>query len=109
LATNAAKYGALSRPGGVVHINWSLVTRNDKPAVRIIWREEGGPPSQRRKPGLGTSLIERGIPGATVTNDFSPGGLVTTIEAPFPEGADNGAACRETHSTTWRSDPGRRG
>ncbi len=91
LATNAAKYGALSKPGGVVHVNWSIRRRNDKPAVRIVWREEGGPPPQRPRAGFGTSLIERGIPGATVTNDFGPAGLVCTIEIPLPEGSVHGA------------------
>jgi two-component system CheB/CheR fusion protein len=92
LATNAAKYGALSRPGGSVHISWGLVSRNDKRAVRIVWREEGGPPAERSKAGFGTSLIERGIPGATVANEFTPGGLVCTIEAPLPNGVEHGVA-----------------
>jgi two-component system CheB/CheR fusion protein len=90
LATNAAKYGALSRPGGVVHITWTLASRNDKRVVRIIWREQGGPPAQHPQAGFGTSLIERGIPGATVTNDFTAGGLVCTIEAPLPGGVEHG-------------------
>jgi two-component system CheB/CheR fusion protein len=92
LATNAAKYGALSQPGGVVHVNWTLASRNEKPVVRIVWREEGGPPARRPHTGFGTSLIERGIPGATVNNDFTSSGLVCTIEAPLPDGVDHGAA-----------------
>jgi two-component system CheB/CheR fusion protein len=92
LATNAAKYGALSRPGGVVQISWSLISRNDQRAVRIVWREEGGPPAERPKAGFGTSLIERGIPGATVQNEFTPRGLVCTIEAPLPSSAEHGVA-----------------
>ncbi|HLH51754.1 MAG TPA: chemotaxis protein CheB [Roseiarcus sp.] len=91
LATNAAKYGSLSRPGGTVHVAWSVISRNEKPAARIVWREEGGPPARRPKTGFGTSLIERGIPDAVVTNDFGPSGLVCTIEIPLPEGADHGA------------------
>lgn len=57
LATNAAKYGALSVPGGKVSIDWALET--DKLAV-VHWRESGGPPvSPLREPGFGMELIEK--------------------------------------------------
>jgi len=57
LATNASKYGALSRPGGRVEITWEKIS--DKLA-RIDWAEHGGPPvpAQRRR-GFGTELIEK--------------------------------------------------
>ena len=57
LATNAAKYGSLSTPGGKVAVHWGLVT----PAlVRIEWQESGGPPVKpERGRGFGTDLIER--------------------------------------------------
>ena len=61
LATNAAKYGALSSDNGRVFIDWSLANQVD-PSVLIFWREEGGPavvePGRR---GFGTRLIERNI------------------------------------------------
>ena len=57
LATNAAKFGALSLPGGKVSIVWTLVSEN---LARIDWAESGGPrvtePSKR---GFGTDLIEK--------------------------------------------------
>ena len=57
LATNAAKYGALSRAGGNVSVHWKLVTDR---LLRIEWLEHGGPPvPQQRKRGFGTDLIER--------------------------------------------------
>jgi two-component sensor histidine kinase len=40
LATNAAKYGALSRPAGKLSVHWSLADR----VLNLIWREAGGPP-----------------------------------------------------------------
>ncbi len=57
LATNAAKYGALSQPGGNVSVTWELV---EPELVRVRWVESGGPPvPQDRGRGFGTDLIER--------------------------------------------------
>lgn len=57
LATNAAKYGALSRPGGTVTVHWRLIA---EALVRVEWQESGGPPVQpKRGRGFGTDLIER--------------------------------------------------
>lgn len=45
LATNAAKYGALSEAAGQVHITWSCETLADGTVrTTLVWREEGGPP-----------------------------------------------------------------
>jgi len=57
LATNAAKYGALSKPGGTVSVHWRLIK---EALVRIEWQERGGPAvSPQRGRGFGTDLIER--------------------------------------------------
>ena len=57
LATNAAKYGALSQPGGNVAVTWKLTSDR---LVRIEWLERGGPPvPEQRGRGFGTDLIER--------------------------------------------------
>lgn len=57
LATNAAKYGALSQPGGTVTVNWKMVAPG---LMRIEWKETGGPPvPPQRGRGFGTDLIER--------------------------------------------------
>ena len=57
LATNAAKYGALCRPGGTVSVRWKLTT---EALLYIEWLERGGPPvAQERGRGFGTDLIER--------------------------------------------------
>jgi len=43
--------------------------------------------------GFGTSLIDRGIPGATVDRQFRRGGLVCTIAVPLQQaGEDDGAS-----------------
>lgn len=43
LATNAIKYGALSRPEGRVRFHWEIKPENG-PILSIEWRESGGPP-----------------------------------------------------------------
>lgn len=90
LATNAAKYGSLSRPKGTVDLSWSVSRRrNNTPVVTIVWNERGGP---RVKPpkttGLGSSLIERGIPEAKVKRDFRASGMICTIEIPLRKSHD---------------------
>ncbi|MEH6665442.1 MAG: HWE histidine kinase domain-containing protein [Brevundimonas sp.] len=61
LATNAAKYGALSAGDGRVFVDWSIHDLKDRKLV-ILWREQGGPavtePSRR---GFGSRLIERNV------------------------------------------------
>jgi len=43
LATNAAKYGALSNHTGRVHISWSVVKPNGYRQFIFRWQERGGP------------------------------------------------------------------
>ncbi|PIK69208.1 histidine kinase, partial [Methylobacterium frigidaeris] len=61
LATNAAKYGALSSPAGRVAVTWDLA--GDAEAVlRLCWRESGGPPVvPPTRGGFGSRLIERSL------------------------------------------------
>lgn len=66
LATNAAKYGALSAPEGSVRVDWGFGPQDDLEGahgIRLEWLERGGPPvrpPERR--GFGTRLITGGIP-----------------------------------------------
>jgi PAS domain S-box-containing protein len=58
LATNAAKYGALSGPDGCVEVGWGIETTCEEQAFVIWWRESGGPkvvPPSRR--GFGQTVI----------------------------------------------------
>jgi PAS domain S-box-containing protein len=91
LATNAAKHGALSAPGGGVEVRWSLKRpRNKAPTVEILWRERGGPavrPPERR--GFGSRLLERGLAqefGGAVRLDFAPEGVECRISLPLRTG-----------------------
>ena len=62
LATNAAKYGALSTPEGQVRISWSREAGTDAEQLRILWQESHGPRVRpARRQGFGRALIERGI------------------------------------------------
>ncbi|MFN3889081.1 MAG: PAS domain S-box protein [Beijerinckiaceae bacterium] len=80
LATNAAKHGSLSSPNGRVDLTWTA-TRGPRNKLRILWRESGGPAvAPPSSTGFGSTLIERGMPGARVERRFEPGGLVCSIE-----------------------------
>lgn len=87
LATNAAKYGALSVPAGRVAIAWTVAPGEAGPQVNMTWCETGGPPVTRpSRKGFGSRLIERGLVGAVggaVSLDFVASGLVCRITAPL--------------------------
>jgi two-component system CheB/CheR fusion protein len=92
LATNAAKYGSLREEHGTVCVSWTLTPGNDHNMLTVIWREQDGPPVKApERTGFGTSLIERGIPNATVTREYRHDGLVCTIKLPLHETRDDGA------------------
>ena len=80
LGTNAAKHGSLSSPTGQVDLTWTY-TRGPRDKLAIRWLESGGPPVERpSSTGFGSTLIERGLPGARVDRRYEPEGLVCTIE-----------------------------
>ena len=88
LTTNAAKYGALSIPGGRIEIQWQPVRIDDnRQVLRIEWLEKGGPsvaePDQR---GFGTKLIEGSIAaelGGKALLSFAPEGLRCEFVVPL--------------------------
>jgi two-component sensor histidine kinase len=87
LTTNAAKYGALARPGGQVTVRWALIAK-DTPAVRlkIEWNEAGGPAvASPSRQGYGSSVINDLLPyefGGRVDLVFATEGFRCTIELP---------------------------
>ena len=94
LATNAAKYGALSVAGGKVTISWRRVagTANDTPLAEVEWQETGGPPvpTERRR-GFGTELIEKVVAHELrqpVILDFAPSGVRCVLHVPVRRPAD---------------------
>jgi two-component sensor histidine kinase len=94
LATNAAKYGALSVAGGTVMIRWQ---RGVDPAgetewAEVEWQETGGPPvAVQRRRGFGTELIEKVVAHELrqpVTLDFAPSGVRCVLRVPVRRPAD---------------------
>lgn len=82
LATNAAKYGALSSPSGKLDLHW-----NDSPeeGLTLIWFERDGPPGRATAPtrsGFGSRLIkasiERQLRGS-LRYDWATQGLTVTM------------------------------
>src|SRR5262249_35955351 len=89
LATNAAKYGALSNNAGKVTVNWNGNGRNNQRYLAFEWKEAGGPVVWKPgAQGFGSTLIDTAIPGAKVRREFQPDGLVCTIEVPLAEGTE---------------------
>ncbi|MCJ2039711.1 PAS domain-containing protein [Methylobacterium sp. J-059] len=87
LATNAAKYGALSTANGRVSITWQLRDVVGEPHCVLRWSEAGGPavvPPTRT--GFGSRLIGRGLAGnfgGEVDLSYPATGVVCTIDAPL--------------------------
>ncbi len=87
LTTNAAKYGALSTPGGRVTIQASVEPAPSAPTLLLTWTELGGPtiePPDHR--GFGSVVIERGIAhdlGGSTDLEFDPAGVRCKICFPL--------------------------
>ncbi len=83
LATNAAKYGALSVADGTIDI----VSRWDGEQLCIDWRESGGPAIERppTRQGFGTKLAELSIAqqlGGSIERTWHPDGLAVAMCVP---------------------------
>jgi signal transduction histidine kinase/CheY-like chemotaxis protein len=91
LATNAAKYGALSNARGKLDLSWTVASRGENKLLQFKWRETGGPrvaaPTRR---GFGTALIKATFAGVRL--DFADDGLRCEIDVPLGRTADADAA-----------------
>ena len=89
LATNAAKYGALSSPEGHLEIRWTVIAKGDGIEVRLMWEESGGPSVRPpRKTGFGTRLIEGSVKGnlnGSVAFNYARRGMACEIAFPLRE------------------------
>ncbi|WP_336978424.1 sensor histidine kinase [Brevundimonas nasdae] len=86
LATNAAKYGALSNTSGIIHLHWTVARSETGDRFRLIWREAGGPPVlPPTREGFGTKLVQTSLAsycGGDVTVRFPQDGMVFELDAP---------------------------
>ena len=83
LATNAAKYGALSNPEGQVSVQWKLRDAG----LELLWREAGGPvvESAPQRTGFGTVLAQRSVEmqlAGEIVYEWAPDGLRVRIVLP---------------------------
>ena len=90
LATNAAKYGALSVPAGRVSVAWRLEGEGDAGEVVLDWRERDGPPvaapAGEGRRGFGTRLINLGLAGTGgVDLRYPPTGFQASMRAPLAQ------------------------
>ncbi|MFC3229218.1 sensor histidine kinase [Marinibaculum pumilum] len=86
LATNAAKYGALSTQDGRVAIRWSVETEGEAARFSLSWLERDGPPVARpERTGFGsvvtTRLLKAGT-GGDVSVDYAVTGLAWRLTCP---------------------------
>jgi light-regulated signal transduction histidine kinase (bacteriophytochrome)/CheY-like chemotaxis protein len=76
LATNAAKYGALSGNRGKLSVRWH---RTEEGGCELVWQESGGPAVKPpRSQGFGSVLINRSVPydlGGESEISFEAGGV----------------------------------
>src|SRR5262249_36520134 len=84
LATNAAKYGALSTSSGVIHID--CLSLDDR--LVMTWEERGGPhiDGPPNKEGFGGSLARKIVAnqfGGRLSHEWNSGGLIIRIEIPL--------------------------
>ncbi|HEX3430736.1 MAG TPA: response regulator [Rhizomicrobium sp.] len=85
LATNAAKYGALSAKDGRVDLSWDIAGG----VTTLRWTECGGPVArQPQRLGLGLQMIRSGLQshiGGQANFEWDDGGLVCTLTVPSVE------------------------
>lgn len=82
LATNAAKYGALSSSRGRVDVTWSDADRK----LQLVWAETNGPRVEpQSRTGFGSKIIEQMATErkGTIAFDWRPEGVVCRMVLPL--------------------------
>jgi two-component sensor histidine kinase len=87
LATNAAKYGALTAPDGCVTLRWQVERASCGDELILCWRERGGPRiSPPSRTGFGTRLIDLGLVGTgKVERRYPAAGLEVDLRVPVKD------------------------
>jgi two-component sensor histidine kinase len=86
LATNAAKYGALSAPDGRIVVSWGVTAGGNGETFELTWLEHGGPawPADGRR-GFGQTVLSEIVPaalGGASHLEQAPHGLRWSLRAP---------------------------
>ena len=84
LATNAAKYGALSTLQGRIYVSWRLDAATGR--LYLDWVEQGPPVAGRMKEGFGTTFVERSVGyelRGNATLELQPAGLSCRLDFPL--------------------------
>lgn len=93
LATNAAKYGALSVPEGRVFVDWTVANQKDR-LLSVVWREVDGPPvAPPTRKGFGSRLIERNVRhdlAGDAKLSYASDGFIAEISVPLDRGSQHG-------------------
>jgi PAS domain S-box-containing protein len=90
LATNAAKYGALSVPDGQVKVSWTRNRDIGRDWVTLVWAESGGPRIEvAGANGFGLTVIRAASLelGAKVDHRFTPAGVEFSLGGPLEQTA----------------------
>ncbi|MGL5114862.1 MAG: CHASE3 domain-containing protein [Beijerinckiaceae bacterium] len=88
LATNAAKYGALTVTAGYVELMWSVMPESDgTPMIKMSWKERGGPAvTTPTRTGFGHTVMNRLVKSAIAGEaslDFVQDGVSWKMSAPL--------------------------
>jgi two-component sensor histidine kinase len=90
LATNAAKYGALSERAGKIRVSWTIAREGENSRLKLKWQERGGPQvAQPTHHGFGTALLKAIFP--TARFDYAMEGFSCEIDVLLTRGGDPGA------------------
>jgi PAS domain S-box-containing protein len=101
LATNAAKYGALSVPGGRIDVRWSRKPEKGLGWIKLAWTEHDGPPIDVPVAnGFGLTVIRAASAelNAEVDHNLSASGVTLVLDGPFEQTSkldrvNGGGAC----------------
>jgi two-component sensor histidine kinase len=90
LATNAAKYGALSIPFGRIAVNWRVAVEKGQRVLQVEWIERGGPPVQQpQRRGFGSRLIKQAATqqlNGRAELRFGKEGVTCRLDLPLDDG-----------------------
>jgi two-component sensor histidine kinase len=103
LATNAAKYGALSSSLGKISVRWS----HSDGELKLEWRESEGPPVEPPSHrGFGTRLFSRALEQfhGNAEAVFAATGLVCRLSVALPEETPAAAPSAPSASSVFAAD-----